>query len=841
MRVPRVHHLLPLLLAFTILVAPLAGTGSEAQTAATTPIPAERSPEPGRAENPGTPKARAAADALTINDLTSGLTAQQLANSLVSGLGVTISNATYTGDPISAGTFSGGSNIIGIDTGVILGTGRVRGAVGPNISDSLGSFTTGVADSDLNSLVSGATTNDAAVLEFDFVPQGDTLSFQYVFSSEEYNEFVGSGFNDVFGFFVNGVNVALIPGTNTPVAINNVNQGNPSNAAAPRNQQFYRNNDLQDGGGSINTEMDGLTTVLSVQAHVNPGVTNHIKLAIADVGDSSYDSNVFIKAGSFTSGCATMKLQPQFPNEPLGATFTVTILIDAACDVDAAEAHLNFDPNKLQIVDTSPAAGVQIAPGPTFPNVTVNATDNVLGRIDFAASAGFAAGAGATVSGGANAAVTGSFTLATITFRAIAVTGAGGAPLAFLFGGTRNTNITKSGGSVFGGATDGQVTIGSITATPTSGTGGGPTITSTSTPLPTGAPTSVPTPTPTVSIPSGAVGGAGFALSPSAAGSLLTWQGGGGQTGFNLVRSGTNPAVIPGGGLPPTATQFLDPGTQGFLGQPFCYVLQPTGIGGNFLSDYLCTLANTRSFTNTPRNFTIRLNQSNTASFTWNEPIEGGQTGYILFPLGELGGSTAPRVLSGSATSTSHLMQGPTCFVLLVLNGNTSRGNSDVVCGVPGIGNIGSAITVTPTLALTLVGCNTATNSGGAGVTTTIHDLSVASGTFLFSYDMLSIPDRADVYLGAGTSGPLLFTTGGFVSGFNAVTIPFTGSALVTVVITGSSSGTAWDYTVSCPNIGSTIEPTQTPASTATPTATRTPTTVLGLRPSESSGRFYPA
>lgn len=732
MRDPRAFRLVPLLLALALLVAPLAGNGIDAQTA--TPGPLVRTPDPRRSDEVGLPKVHSAADALVITDLTSGLTAQQLANSLVSGLGVTISNVTYTGDPLSAGTFSGGSSIIGIDTGVILGSGRVRDAIGPNTSDSRGAATAGGADADLTALVPGSTTNDASVLEFDFVPQGNTLSFQYVFSSDEYNEFVGTGFNDVFGFFVNGANVALIPGTNTPVAINNVNQGNPANGTPPTNAQFYRNNDRA-SGAPINTEMDGLTIVLSVQAPVNPGVTNHIKLAIADVGDSSYDSNVFIKAGSFTSGCATMKLQPQLPVEPLGATFTVAIVVDAACDVDAAEAHLNFDPTKLQVVDASSDPGIQIAPGTALPSVAQNAVDNSLGRIDFAAAQGAAlAGLAAQPNGRARAAVTGAFTLATITFRAVGATGTGGTPLTFIFGGTRNTNITKAGASVFGGATDGQVTIGTITATPTTGAGG-PTLTPTATPTssPTGAPTS--SPTPTVFIPGGPVGGAGFGLSPSAAGSLLTWQGGTGQTGYNVLRSGSSPAMLPlDGPLPPSATEYLDTGTQGFLGQPFCYVLVPTGTSGSFVSDFLCTLANTRSITGAPQNFTIRLNQSSTASFTWGPPPAGDQTGYILFKLGELGGASAPKVLPANATSMTHVMQGPTCYVLFVLVGTAIRGNSDVVCAVPGVGNItgGATATVVATTTATptvIVAANTAIPTTVLPVTPTVTPTTVVASS----------------------------------------------------------------------------------------------------------------
>lgn len=93
-------------------------------------------------------------------------------------------------------------------------------------------------------------------------------------------------------------NIAMLPGTATAVSINNVNYGN-SYGSNVSNPQYFVNNDLSDGGGALNTEMDGLTVVLSVQAKVTPGVVHHIKLAIADAGDHILDSNVFIKAGSF--------------------------------------------------------------------------------------------------------------------------------------------------------------------------------------------------------------------------------------------------------------------------------------------------------------------------------------------------------------------------------------------------------------------------------------------------------------------------------------------------------------------------------------------------------------
>ena len=129
-----------------------------------------------------------------------------------------------------------------------------------------------------------------------------------MFASDEYNEFVLQGFNDVFGFYVNGMNCAEVPDTDVPVSIDTINGGNPFGNENASHPGLYRNNDLDDGGGSIDTEMDGLTVVLTCTAAVTPGVANTAKLAIADVGDFALDSAVFLEAGSFSSESATHTL-----------------------------------------------------------------------------------------------------------------------------------------------------------------------------------------------------------------------------------------------------------------------------------------------------------------------------------------------------------------------------------------------------------------------------------------------------------------------------------------------------------------------------------------------------
>lgn len=238
---------------------------------------------------------------LTTQDLNT-TTPDQLASALA-GPGVTISNVQITGALVSAGVFAGGNDIaggtdkIGISDGVVLSSGNVASVVGPNL---LGNTTTILqlpGDPDLDALV-GTATIDATVLEFDFVPSADKVFLQYIFASEEYNEFVNSQFNDVFAFFINGVNCATIGDPRVPVSINNINNGNPFGGGGP-NAALYQNNDIA-SGAPINTEMDGLTVALTCEAAVTPNASNHMKLAIADTTDGGLDANVFVKGGITT-------------------------------------------------------------------------------------------------------------------------------------------------------------------------------------------------------------------------------------------------------------------------------------------------------------------------------------------------------------------------------------------------------------------------------------------------------------------------------------------------------------------------------------------------------------
>ena len=233
--------------------------------------------------------AHAVLDTINLNE---GVTPTDMANSLLSGAsGITINSVTYTGDNQASGTFTDDTNAIGFTSGIVLTSGNTHNVEPPNDASGAGTSNTGGSSALLSGLIGGATTNDAAILTIVFTPTGSQIQFSYVFGSEEYNEFVNSSFNDVFGFFVNGTNQALLPGTNTPVAINNVNCGTTGVDLSGPNCNLFINN-------PTGTQLDGITQVLTLVANVTPGVENTLVLGIADTSDSILDSAVFIAGGS---------------------------------------------------------------------------------------------------------------------------------------------------------------------------------------------------------------------------------------------------------------------------------------------------------------------------------------------------------------------------------------------------------------------------------------------------------------------------------------------------------------------------------------------------------------
>ena len=224
-------------------------------------------------------------------DIDTGASAIEMAEEIM-GVGVQVVDATFTGDGRSSGIFTGGDStspgVTPSDTGVMLSTGRLSGftnSSGDANQDSNQSTSSRGPNnvSDFND-IAGTRTFDASILDMDVIPDGDFITLQFVYASEEYPEYAGSIYNDIIGIWVNGEYVELPIGGDA--SIGNVNQNS--------NENLF----ISNTGSEYNTEMDGLTVTMTIKIPVNANEVNSIRIGIADVSDSNYDSTLIIAGGS---------------------------------------------------------------------------------------------------------------------------------------------------------------------------------------------------------------------------------------------------------------------------------------------------------------------------------------------------------------------------------------------------------------------------------------------------------------------------------------------------------------------------------------------------------------
>lgn len=253
-----------------------------------------------------------------------------------------ISNVSVTswdfGNGQSFGKFTSGASVFPFADGVILTTGRASSAIGPNTSILSEGPDTWQGDTDLNQALNiGSSSINATVLEFDFLPLADKISFEYIFSSEQYlsNPSVNQcGFTDGFVFLLKKANssesysnLAVVPGTSVPVRVNTVRgQGT---ICPPANEQYF------DAFNTSNhpTNYNGQTKIMTAKSTVEPGVLYHIKLVVADQGNRQYDSAIFLGGGSF-------KIEKNLGDDRTIATNN-PLCFQSALDLDATEFGTN--------------------------------------------------------------------------------------------------------------------------------------------------------------------------------------------------------------------------------------------------------------------------------------------------------------------------------------------------------------------------------------------------------------------------------------------------------------------------------------------------------------------
>ncbi len=269
------------------------------------------------------------------------LTVEQLVNEIILGEGVIATNITFNGMPgntvsLQLGSFTAFNTNFPIEEGLVMATANSQIMVPGGAAGTVGDL-----QNDPDLLAIGGedvgSIRNAAIIEFDFTVESDSVVFDYIFASAEYTDYTCCTFNDVFGFFLSGPgingpftnnaeNIALIPDTDIPVGVNTVNSAveNPQSfcfdaenclAVNPNyveDSQYFINN--QQSNNSISTSLNGHTTTLKARYQIECGGTYRIKLAIGNANDPLFQSAVFLRKGSFSAaGTVFVNVQPSLP------------------------------------------------------------------------------------------------------------------------------------------------------------------------------------------------------------------------------------------------------------------------------------------------------------------------------------------------------------------------------------------------------------------------------------------------------------------------------------------------------------------------------------------------
>ncbi len=324
--------------------------------------------------------------------VSTGSTPATYVNNNLIGPGVTVSNVTFTGNASQLGSFNGAASNIGFPGGIVMAAGAVSEMQGTGFTSADGQGIFGAGDASLlavatapevvavNAAASGiTTTEDAAILEFDFVAQSNVVSFNFVFGSDEYLTYVNTAFNDVFGFFVSGpgivgpyaappafpggaINLALVPGTNLPITISTIHPG--------LNAAYYIDNQA----GTTHS-LNGQTVPIPITFNVVCGETYHFKFAVADCQDDFLSTAVFLQDDSFSSPPVELSLQTANGTDtiPEACVDANILFIRSACQsTDSLEVNFTVAGTATVGVDfTLAGSPIYLMPGQDTASINV--------------------------------------------------------------------------------------------------------------------------------------------------------------------------------------------------------------------------------------------------------------------------------------------------------------------------------------------------------------------------------------------------------------------------------------------------------------------------------------
>ena len=224
---------------------------------------------------------------------------------------VTSSTGIDFGSTNGIGYFEANGSSWPFENGLIMTSGDVANAAGPESGVLVDGTYAWPGDGDLEAFIPGLNagdTNNASIIEFEFVPVSNSMSFDFIFAAEEYGTFQCT-FTDAFAFLLtdssgNTTNLAIVPGTDDPVSVLTVRDDQYNGSCESVNAEWFAN--YYGPGGlpplTSPTNFIGHTEVMTATATVIPNEVYTIKLVVADDGDTIYDSAVFIDGGSFDIG-----------------------------------------------------------------------------------------------------------------------------------------------------------------------------------------------------------------------------------------------------------------------------------------------------------------------------------------------------------------------------------------------------------------------------------------------------------------------------------------------------------------------------------------------------------
>ena len=245
----------------------------------------------------------------------------------------------YTGYKSSIGKYSCSMKYNKLPThGIILSTGNVYDAIGPNDLPNKSSRSSGISFPNIENIAKG-NTSDASILEIKFTATTDSISIGFFFASEEYPEYANKNVNDAFAFYLIDVefgtsqNLAVLPSSNIPISIDNIN--------SITNKEYYIENGIWDknniqkwstqkqlGELAYTFQFDGMSTLQYLGGKIIPNHMYLLRIIIVDVGDRLYDSAIFLEANSFKTVNTKSSIQSSNSNRLIANHFPETKIIE---------------------------------------------------------------------------------------------------------------------------------------------------------------------------------------------------------------------------------------------------------------------------------------------------------------------------------------------------------------------------------------------------------------------------------------------------------------------------------------------------------------------------------